>query len=55
MLASAITVALIGLAAAKERLIVSDPQTRMFRDTEGRARIFHGTNVVVKGPPYIPI
>ena len=26
----------------------------MFRDEKGRARIFHGQNVVVKGSPYLP-
>lgn len=55
MISTIIALAVIGAASAKERLIVSDPSTRMFRDTAGRARIFHGTNVVFKGPPYIPI
>ena len=32
-----------------------DPKTRTFRDESGRSRIFHGTNVVVKGHPYIPV
>jgi endoglycosylceramidase len=27
----------------------------MFRDEQGRARIFHGTNAVMKPYPYIPI
>ena len=27
---------------------------RVFEDIYGRERIFHGTNVVVKGPPWIP-
>ena len=31
-----------------------DTPTRTFRDKHGRARIFHGTNVVVKLPPYLP-
>ena len=26
----------------------------MFRDDQGRARIFHGHNIVVKLPPYLP-
>ena len=32
-----------------------DPATRTFRDEAGRARIFHGFNVVVKKPDYLPI
>ena len=28
---------------------------RMFVDEQGRARLFHGTNVVVKGKPYLPV
>lgn len=32
-----------------------DQETRTFRDEFGRARIYHGTNVVVKGHPYVPI
>ena len=32
-----------------------DPATRTFRDESGRARIFHGQNVVVKVPEYFPI
>ena len=35
--------------------ITIDQSTRTFRDEQGRARIFHGTNVVVKGAPYLPI
>ena len=31
-----------------------DTSTRTIRDKFGRGRIFHGTNVVVKLPPYIP-
>lgn len=31
-----------------------DTPSRTFRDKFGRARIFHGTNVVVKLPPYLP-
>lgn len=27
---------------------------RVFQDAHGRERIFHGTNVVVKGPPWVP-
>jgi hypothetical protein len=34
--------------------ITIDTATRNFRDEAGRARIFHGTNVVVKGAPYLP-
>ena len=32
-----------------------NPSTRMFVDDYGRTVIFHGVNVVVKQPPYIPI
>lgn len=35
--------------------ITIDPETRTYRDEFGRARIFHGQNVVVKLPPYLPI
>ena len=31
-----------------------DPSTRQLVDGEGRQRYFHGVNVVVKGPPWIP-
>jgi hypothetical protein len=31
-----------------------DPTTSRLRDQDGRERIFHGTNVVYKAPPYIP-
>ena len=56
MISSILALAFLGFAScAKERLIVSDPDTRMFRDNFGRARIFHGTNVVYKGAPYIPV
>jgi endoglycosylceramidase len=42
----------LALAISK---ITIDPSTRTFRDEFNRARIFHGQNVVVKLPPYIPI
>ena len=45
--------ALLGSHAAAT--IKIDPETRTFRDDNGRARIFHGQNVVVKLPPYIPV
>ena len=32
-----------------------DAATRTFRDEQGRARIFHGFNAVVKKPDYLPI
>jgi endoglycosylceramidase len=48
-LASALLLAALGAAE-----ITIDPSTKMFRDDEGRARIFHGQNVVVKLPPYLP-
>lgn len=31
-----------------------DVENRTMRDKFGRGRVFHGTNVVVKLPPYIP-
>jgi hypothetical protein len=34
--------------------IVMDPKTRMMRDADGAAVIFHGVNVVYKVDPYIP-
>jgi len=34
--------------------IKSDSVTRTFRDEYNRARIFHGQNIVVKLPPYLP-
>jgi hypothetical protein len=33
---------------------VIDPSTRMIRDADGAAVIFHGVNVVYKVDPYIP-
>ena len=44
--------ALSGLAVANNYSI--DAATRTFRDTDNRAVIFHGMNVVYKLPPYIP-
>ena len=35
--------------------IKMNPDTRMFVDDYGRTVLFHGVNVVVKQPPYIPI
>mmetsp|Transcript_11391 Transcript_11391/g.1705 ORF Transcript_11391/g.1705 Transcript_11391/m.1705 type:complete len:87 (+) Transcript_11391:16-276(+) len=32
-----------------------NPETRMFEDKYGRTTVFHGTNIVVKVPPYEPI
>ena len=34
--------------------VTVDPNTRMFKDPQGRMMIFHGQNVVYKTPPYIP-
>ena len=31
-----------------------DPITKYIMDVDGRERVFHGTNVVVKGSPYYP-
>ena len=44
--------ALLGLTMAN---ITIDPETRTYRDEFNRARIFHGQNVVMKLPPYIPL
>ena len=44
--------ALIG--ATVNSKITIDPTTRTFRDEFNRARIFHGQNVVVKLPNYLP-
>ena len=41
-------------AACTASTIKIDVETRNFRDAAGRARIFHGQNVVVKLPGYIP-
>jgi endoglycosylceramidase len=32
-----------------------DKNSRQFVDKEGRVRIFHGVNIVVKNPPYTPL
>jgi endoglycosylceramidase len=42
------------LAAPEKIVINSELGSAQFRDEFGRARIFHGTNVVVKLPPYLP-
>jgi aryl-phospho-beta-D-glucosidase BglC (GH1 family) len=41
-------------AVAAGSKITIDSATRTFRDEFNRARIFHGFNVVVKLPPYLP-
>ena len=41
--------------AAADRKYTIDTATRTFRDEFNRARIFHGFNVVVKKPDYLPI
>jgi endoglycosylceramidase len=51
-LKSLVVAALVGAAAGAEYTI--DKATRTFRDSAGRARIFHGQNVVVKLPNYLP-
>jgi endoglycosylceramidase len=33
---------------------IINKDTNMLLDEDGRERYFHGTNVVVKGPPYYP-
>ena len=43
------------VAAATPQNYTIDASTRTFRDDLGRSRIFHGFNVVVKKPDYIPI
>ena len=35
-------------------LITVDPERQQFIDSLGRERFFHGTNIVVKEPPYHP-
>ena len=45
--------AVVNNAAAQKWSI--DKDTRTFRDELGRSRIFHGFNVVVKQPDYLPI
>merc|ERR1740139_67700 len=48
---------LLGLSSvlAEQRITIdSELGSAQFRDEFGRARIFHGTNVVVKLPPYLP-
>ncbi|KAK9704588.1 hypothetical protein K7432_010095 [Basidiobolus ranarum] len=37
------------------RVVKSDKATHQFIDSAGRARFFHGTNVVFKDPPYHPV
>lgn len=46
--------ALAALASAVDNKFTIDSATRTFRDEQGRARIFHGFNAVVKKSPYIP-
>ncbi len=48
---SLIISSIIGAATAR---ITIDTNTRTFRDEAGRARIYHGQNVVVKLPNYLP-
>ena len=51
---SIILIGLLSILGSLTAKITIDPETRTFRDEKGRARIFHGQNVVVKLPPYIP-
>ena len=48
----AVTSAVVAAAAQKFTI---DSKTRTFRDEQGRTRIFHGFNVVVKRPDYTPL
>lgn len=43
------------ISADSSKIIHLDKDTRRFLDEHGRERIFHGTNVVFKGTPWIPI
>ena len=54
--AAIVASALTGLAFAQNYTAsyTIDADTRTFRDSDNRAMIFHGMNVVVKLPPYIP-
>jgi endoglycosylceramidase len=45
---------LIAYASAAIDRFTIDPATRTIRDSHGRVRIFHGQNVVVKLPNYLP-
>ena len=49
-------IALMGAVVAAEvsQKFSVDSKSRTFRDEFGRARIFHGQNVVVKLPNYLP-
>ena len=41
-------------AALARAILHVNPETRRIIDAAGRERYFHGVNVVVKGPPWIP-
>ncbi len=43
----------VTVALARAILHVN-PETRRIIDAAGKERYFHGVNVVVKGPPWIP-
>ena len=43
------------VAAAADQKFTIDSASRTFRDVQGRARIFHGFNAVIKKPDYLPI
>ena len=47
------TSSVLAAAVAAKKFTV-DKATGTFRDQSGRARIFHGQNVVVKLPNYLP-
>ena len=42
----------LGLAGALDRIRVEDG---LLKDAAGRARVFHGVNVVYKAPPWHPL
>ncbi|EGD73572.1 hypothetical protein PTSG_12288 [Salpingoeca rosetta] len=58
--AAAVLVVAVGICVvdpqhvAAQPLVVNTTTSRLV-DSHGRERIFHGTNVVFKGPPYVPI
>ena len=45
----------IAHAASTSQTYAIDPDLKSFVDEQGRSRIFHGFNVVVKKPDYIPV
>jgi len=51
MIRYCVLAALLTLATSS---ITVDPKSRFMKDEQGRTRIFHGYNVVVKRPDYLP-